>query len=69
MAGEGFEPMTDVEQAPLVEPEYKEVPEIDAIPSSDTPPDQTDEHGYSWLNYNGQNWYKTANDDEWTRHE
>ena len=35
MAAEGFEPMTDIEQAPLVEAEKKDFPEIDAIPSSD----------------------------------
>ena len=69
MASEGFEPMTDVEQAPIVEAELKDVPEIDTIPSSDTPADQTDEHGYSWLNYNGQNWYRTAEDTEWVKHE
>ena len=69
MSNDGFEPMTEIEQAPIVEADQKDVPEIDAIPSSDTPPDQTDEHGYSWLNYNGQNWYRTANDTEWTRHE
>jgi len=69
MAADGFEPMTDIEQAPIVESEQKDVPEIDAIPSSDTPADQTDEHGYSWLSYNGQNWYRTASDTKWTRHE
>ena len=69
MANEEIEPMTEIEQAPIVEAEEKEVPEIDTIPSLDTPADQTDEHGYSWLNYNGQNWYRTAEDTEWTKHE
>ena len=69
MSNDGFEPMTEIEQAPIVEADQKDVPEIDAIPSSDTPPDKTDEHGYSWLVYNGQNWYRTASDTEWTRHE
>ena len=69
MASEDYEPMTDVEQAPIVEAEEKNVPAIETTPSPDTPADQTDEHGYSWLNYNGQNWYKTTNDTEWTRHD
>ena len=69
MSSDGFEPMTDIEQAPIVDAEQKDIPAIETIPSPETPADQTDEHGYSWLNYNGQNWYKTANDTEWTRHE
>jgi hypothetical protein len=69
MSSDGYEPMTDVEQAPIVEAEEKNVPAIETTPSPDTPPDQTDEHGYSWLNYNGENWYRTASDTEWTRHE
>ena len=69
MAAEEFEQMTEVEQAPIVDAEQKDLPHIDVIPSIEIPPDQTDEHGYSWLNYNGQNWYRTAEDSEWIKHE
>ncbi|MEC8788989.1 MAG: hypothetical protein VXX17_02875, partial [Candidatus Thermoplasmatota archaeon] len=69
MSSDGFEPMTEIEQAPIVEAEQKDIPEIDARPPSETPADQTDEHGYSWLNYNGQNWYRNSEDTEWTKHE
>ena len=69
MSSDGYEPMTEIEQAPIVDAEQKDIPAIETIPSPETPADQIDEHGYSWLNYNGQNWYKTANDTEWTRHE
>ena len=69
MAAEDFEPMTEVEQAPLVEAEQKDLPHIDMIPTIDIAPDQTDEFGYSWLNYNGENWYRGQNDTEWTKHE
>ena len=41
---DGFEPMTGIEQAPIVEAQQKDIPEIIAIPSKDTPADQTDEH-------------------------
>ena len=69
MAAGDFEPMTEVEQAPLVEAEQKDLPHIDMIPTIDIAPDQTDEFGYSWLNYNGENWYRGQNDTEWTKHE
>ena len=69
MAAEGFEPMTDIEQAPLVEAEQKDLPHIDVIPSIEIPPDQTDEFGFSWLKYNGENWYRGQNDTEWTKHD
>ena len=69
MAAEEFEPMTEVEQAPIVDAEQKDLPFIDLQPSIDTAPDQTDEYGYSWLKYNGQNWYRGATDTEWTKHE
>ena len=69
MAAEEFEPMTEVEQAPIVDAEQKDLPFIDLQPSIDTAPDQTDEFGYSWLKYNGDNWYRGQNDTEWTKHE
>ncbi|MBG46460.1 MAG: hypothetical protein CMB76_08110 [Euryarchaeota archaeon] len=69
MAAEEFEPMTDVEQAPLVEAEQKDLPHIDMIPSIEIPPDQTDEFGFSWLKYNGENWYRGQADTEWTKHD
>ena len=69
MAAEDFEPMTDIEQAPIVEAEEKDLPHIDLIPSIDIPPDQTDEFGFSWLKYNGENWYRGQGDSEWTKHE
>ena len=69
MAAEEFEPMTEVEQAPIVDAEQKDLPHIDVIPSIEIPPDQTDEFGYSWLKYNGENWYRGQNDTEWTKHE
>ena len=69
MASEEHTPMTEIEQAPVVEAEQKDLPFIDLVPSIDIPPDQTDEYGYSWLKYNGQSWYRGANDTEWTKHE
>ncbi|MGB2452182.1 MAG: hypothetical protein ACPIB8_04470 [Candidatus Poseidoniaceae archaeon] len=69
MASEEHTPMTEIEQAPIVDAEQKDLPFIDLQPSIDTPPDQTDEYGYSWLKYNGQDWYRGATDSEWTKHE
>ena len=69
MASEEHTPMTEIEQAPIVEAEQKDLPFIDLVPSIEIPPDQTDEYGYSWLKYNGQSWYRGANDTEWTKHE
>ena len=45
MSNDGFELMTEIEQAPIVDAEQKDIPAIETTPSPETPADQTDEHG------------------------
>ena len=65
MAAEEFEPMTDVEQAPIVEAQEKDIPEIGSGPSISAEPDQIDENGYSWLMHEGKQWYRTNSESHW----
>ena len=65
MAAEEFEPMTDVEQAPIVEALEKDIPEIGSGPSISAEPDQIDENGYSWLMHEGKQWYRTNSESHW----
>ncbi len=65
MAAEEFEPMTDVEQAPIVEAQSKDIPEIGSGPSISAEPDQIDENGYSWLMHEGKQWYRTNSESHW----
>ena len=65
MAAEEFEPMTDVEQAPIVEAQEKDIPEIGSGPSIRAEADQIDENGYSWLMHEGKQWYRTNSESHW----
>ncbi|MDP6869296.1 MAG: hypothetical protein QGI21_00790 [Candidatus Poseidoniaceae archaeon] len=65
LLSEDSEPITDIDQTPLVEAEDKEIPEIGSAPPIDSIPDQIDENGYSWLKYNNLQWYRTNDESEW----
>jgi hypothetical protein len=65
MAAEEFEPMTEVDQTPIVEAQQKVIPEIGSGPSISAEADQIDENGYSWLMHEGKQWYRTNSESHW----
>ena len=65
MAAEDFEPMTDIDQTPIVEAQHKAIPDIGSSPSIDVEADQIDENGYSWLMHEGKRWYRTNSESNW----
>ena len=69
MLSEEFEPMTEVDQTPLVEAQEKMVPEISTGPVIAAEADQIDANGYHWLMHEGVQWYRTENESPWFRFE
>ena len=70
MASEDFEPLESVDHTPIVEAEGKDVPELDTSgPPLDAEADQIDENGYSWLQFEGKQWYRTSSDSQWNQFE
>ena len=65
MAAGEFEPMTEVDQTPIVEAQQKVIPEIGSGPSISAEADQIDENGYSWLMHEGKQWYRTNSESHW----
>ena len=65
MAAGEFEPMTEVDQTPIVEAQEKVIPEIGSGPSISAVADQIDENGYSWLMHEGKQWYRTNSESHW----
>jgi hypothetical protein len=69
MLRDEFEPMTVVDQTPIVEAQEKVIPELGIGPSIDAIADQIDENGYSWLTHEGVQWYRTSSDSHWFQFE
>ena len=69
MLSEELEPMTEVDQTPLVEAQEKMVPEISTGPAIETEAEQIDANGYHWLIHEGVQWYRTENESPWFRFE
>lgn len=63
------EPMTEVDQTPIVEAQEKMIPEIITSPAIDAKADQIDDEGYSWLNHNGVQWYRSDEESQWIEFE
>jgi len=61
--------VTDIDHTPIVESKSKLLVSLPGIPSPETPADQVDENGYSWLSYEGKNWYRAEDGANWTEHE
>jgi hypothetical protein len=69
MLSEELEPMTEVDQTPLVEAQEKMVPQISTGPAIETEAEQIDANGYHWLIHEGVQWYRTENESPWFRFE
>jgi hypothetical protein len=60
------DPLTTVDHTSIVDEHAKALPSISNPPAFDAVPDQTDEDGYSWIEYDGAQWYKEAySNSEW----
>jgi len=68
MISEPFDPTTDVDHTPLVEEEEKEAIRLKQ-PPDDVSPDQIDDNGYGWLEYEGKNWYRKEGESKWSLYE
>lgn len=68
MISEPFDPTTDVDHTPLVEEEEKEAIRLKQ-PPDDVDPDQIDDNGYGWLEYEGKNWYRKEGESKWSIYE
>jgi hypothetical protein len=65
-ADDESDPLTTVDHTSIVDEHAKALPSISNPPAFDAVPDQTDEDGYSWIEYDGAQWYKEANSNsEW----
>ena len=60
------QPVEKTDHTSIVNTEQKQYPEIMTGPSPDMTPDQTDDNGYSWIKYDGKDWYRVQDDSEWT---
>ena len=60
------DPITTVDHTAIVDEQSKALPSISNPPAFDAVPDQTDKNGYSWIEYDGAQWYKEAGlNSEW----
>ena len=66
-ADDESDPLTTVDHTAIVDEHAKALPNISNPPAFDAVPDQTDEDGYSWIEYDGAQWYKEpGTNSEWT---
>jgi hypothetical protein len=65
-ADDESDPLTTVDHTAIVDEHAKAFPSISNPPAFDAVPDQTDENGYSWIKYDGSQWFKEADSNsEW----